>query len=396
MYAFSRVSTIRVPDHPDGGDLLVRVTKRGSSITQLAADVAPAAVITATAPAAAQSSSAAVAAAAGQPAAVITAVPASASAAEAAGGEPPTAAAEAATTTTAAVAGGPAVAEAATRAAAAAEAGRSERASASSATDDDVDVEGFGYNVEGAVIFDGGCYSVGPAYIGPLGDAIAGDSNEGSAAGGRVYGDGGEASELGLGEGEEEEGLEEGEGEEEEEGLVSTAAGAAAAATVMIEQVLTVAGDKRMRLVATLKVAAIPGREVEVEVVRLLLFKEHWAGMTPTPVGAVAVGGVGDESTSTTTASSSSSSVISDGPGRVVQIPGTVRLQGDGQAASTNTSSSSSSSGGGLRLSSSERWDLACIDLPRAQPDQLVGAWQVFTVAAQPVVEMDPDTLTER
>jgi hypothetical protein len=267
--------------------------------------------------------------------------------------------------------------------------------------EDDGDMEGFGYNVEGAVVFDGGCYSVGPAYIGPLAD-VATESDEASVAAAAV--EEGFASGAGVegfeeGGGAEEEGLLEDEEEEGEGAGVVVAA--APAATVMVEQALTVAGDRRMRLVATLKVAAAPGREVEVEVVRLLLFKEHWAGVTPTHSAAALTGG--DKTTS-------SSSSNTDGAGRVVQIPGTVRLNGEelpphttnssssGGVGGGNSSSSSSSGvgGGGLRLSSSERWDVACIDLPRVQPDEVVGAWQVFTVAAQPVVEMDPDTLTER
>jgi hypothetical protein len=46
-----------------------------------------------------------------------------------------------------------------------------------------------------------------------------------------------------------------------------------------------------------------------------------------------------------------------------------------------------------LQLLPSHKFDVPVTDLQRPQPQQLAGSWNVFLVAANPIVEENPDTL---
>jgi hypothetical protein len=253
------------------------------------------------------------------------------------------------------------------------------------------DVEAFGHNRDGNVVFDGGSYSTGPVYMGY--EEEEEEEEEGQQAGSSSYNPAtgvlpdSALSFLGA-EGEFEEGEEE---------------GGPAAATFLVEQVLALAGQERRRFVLTLKVKASPGEELGVEVARLLVAKEHWAGAGGEGAPPTTTSSSSSEAPTSATASSSSSQA--QHAGDVVNIPGTVRLPGDTAAGTSNpsTSSSSSSSGaslrppsGPLKLRSAERWDVPVIDLPRPQPGDAGGVWNCWVTEAVPLEEEDPATLDTR
>ena len=224
--------------------------------------------------------------------------------------------------------------------------------------DDEDEEEGFAYNAGGAVVFDGGSYSAGPADIGALLDALEADESDGGDGDGEG-GDGDDggyapsAEELldaavGRPEGAFDLGGDEDEGEDEDGGgdgydaaADDPAFSSLPVATVVVEQALTQGGQERRRLVATLKCRRPPegSGEVDVAVARLVLFTEHWSGAAPEAGRAEAP----------------------------LRPPPAAR--GFGTAAP---------------------------DLPRAAPAQLSGAWNVFGVSAAPVVEEDPDTGADR
>ena len=102
-----------------------------------------------------------------------------------------------------------------------------------------------------------------------------------------------------------------------------------------------------------------------VQVARLLLYKEHWYG----------------------TAESASGSLV-----RKSRL-----LDRQSQApADLPDSNSSSSTSKVLKLLSSHKFDVPVISMSRPQPQQLTGRWNAFVVAANPVVEENPDTLQVR
>jgi hypothetical protein len=285
----------------------------------------------------------------------------------------------------------------------AAEAGQLAAAAGGGAGVEEEDVEGFGYNRDGCVVFDGGAYSTGPVYMGyeeeeeeeEAGQQPSSSSNGYNPADGILP-----ESALSFlgGEGEFEEGEEE---------------GGPAAATFLLEQVLSLAGQERRRFVLTLKVKASPGEELGVEVARLLVAKEHWAGAAG-EAAAANTGSSSGVSTSTASSSDSSSSSQAQHAGDVVNIPGTVRLPGDtpDTAAATTTdpdtttTTSSSSSptsttstrppSGPLKLRAAERWDVPVIELPRPQPGEVGGVWNCWVTEAVPLEEEDPVTLSQR
>lgn len=130
-------------------------------------------------------------------------------------------------------------------------------------------------------------------------------------------------------------------------------------ATVVVEQALVASGNDRLRLVVTLKLRQPWGQEVDVEVARLLLYREHWYGTA--------------ESTGAATARAAAAAEGADSGG-----------------------SGSGSGGRVLQLVAAHRFDVPIVDVARPQPAGLAGCWNVFVTAAAPMVEENPDTLQVR
>jgi hypothetical protein len=108
-------------------------------------------------------------------------------------------------------------------------------------------------------------------------------------------------------------------------------------------------------------------------VARLLLYKEYWYGTA--------------ESTSGLTRKSKQLAAAA------------VSADADTPSSSSSSSAgatSGSSAGYVLQLLPSHKFDVPVTDLPRPQPQQLAGSWNVFLVAANPIVEENPDTLQVR
>jgi hypothetical protein len=151
----------------------------------------------------------------------------------------------------AAAAAAAAAADAASPAAAAA-------ATSAEAEEDGEDLEAIAYNVNGSVVFNGGSYSLGPEEIQvpELTDAEAADyyaalQEAAAAAAGAA------AGQSSAGEQQQEE--EEGDDPADPLSVLPYS-------TVVVEQVLVAAGDRRLRLVATLKLRRPPGQELDIEV----------------------------------------------------------------------------------------------------------------------------------
>ncbi|GFR48898.1 hypothetical protein Agub_g10845 [Astrephomene gubernaculifera] len=237
----------------------------------------------------------------------------------------------------------------------------------------DVDVEALSYNSEGVVVFDGGSYSAGPEYIGqqPVklinDEALQGTSGEaGTSTSSRSTSAFPSAAALegGLDDEDEEdsEGYEDGEGyededegedeegyEEEDGSLVLPTS-----TTSVFESCLVDWGSRtRMRAKLTLRIGQLPaadvnnssnnnnsgggggggggGGEVDVEVLRVLLFREQWLGPPSCE--------------------------------RMSCAPGEVRVL-----------------------------ERPCTELLRPTPEQLQGSWNVFTMSATGFDEVDPLT----
>jgi hypothetical protein len=125
-------------------------------------------------------------------------------------------------------------------------------AGSSDAAQDD-ELEAIAYNTNGSVVFNGGSYSLGPELIEvpePDEEAVAeyyAALEDAAAAAAGVDADvaGGTSS---------------------DEGEPQDPLSCLPFSTVLVEQALVAAGDKRMRLVATLKVRRPPGQELDIEV----------------------------------------------------------------------------------------------------------------------------------
>eukprot|EP00879_Flechtneria_rotunda_P029684 GHRR01032123.1.p1 GENE.GHRR01032123.1~~GHRR01032123.1.p1 ORF type:complete len:450 (+),score=206.08 GHRR01032123.1:188-1351(+) len=212
----------------------------------------------------------------------------------------------------------------------------------------DDETEGFAYNQDGAVVYNGGSYSVGPELI--VAPEIGAD----------------ELAEL-L----ERQAEAAGEDGDEEKSAANAVLSSLPFSTVVFDQALVSSGDARVRLVATLKLRQLPGEtELDVEVARLLVYMEHWYGTAESTSNSV-----GSKNNRQKTLSATAAAAVS-------------------QTGSSHQSSSSCGSNV-LKLLPSHNFDVAVIDMPRAQPQQLGGTWNVFLVAANPVVEENPDTLQD-
>ncbi|MEW5316297.1 MAG: hypothetical protein WDW38_007677 [Sanguina aurantia] len=241
---------------------------------------------------------------------------------------------------------------------------------------EDVDVEALAYNADGVVVFVGGNYSAGPEFLAPQAvkmitdEAVtleelqqqgfsAGSSEEGqpsevdgspsvsssgeeseaharaSSSSSTAEQDGSEAgSSSGVAgdldsteEGEDDQILD----EDEQAELATTKP---TTSTSIVEQCLVDWGDKtRMRVKATLRVGTLDNGEVDVEILRVILFKEQWSGPPGLPP---------------------------------------VELQ-----------------------PSHKLLQRPCTELPRPKPPQLQGEWSVFTTSATAIEEVDPFTLED-
>lgn len=103
-----------------------------------------------------------------------------------------------------------------------------------------------------------------------------------------------------------------------------------------------------------------------LQLARLLLYKEHWYG----------------------TAEAAN--------GNLVRKSRLLDRQSDTPADSAETvpgSNSSNISMKVLQLLPSHKFDVPVISMSRPQPQQLTGRWNVFVMAATPIVEENPDTL---
>ncbi|KAG2501708.1 hypothetical protein HYH03_000209 [Edaphochlamys debaryana] len=208
---------------------------------------------------------------------------------------------------------------------------------------EDVDTEALSFNAEGVVVFDGGYYSAGPEYIGQQAVKLVDDEAlqelpepgaQGAGQGGRAA-SGADASAWARpqGGGAAAEDYEEDEVDEDEHEDGSTLL---PTSTSVFEQCLVDPGARgRVRLKLTLRIGQLESGEVDVEVLRILLFREEWLGPTATERLGVRPEAV-----------------------KVLQPP--------------------------------------CTDLPRPTPEQLQGSWNVFTVGATGVDEVDPLTGEER
>jgi hypothetical protein len=103
-----------------------------------------------------------------------------------------------------------------------------------------------------------------------------------------------------------------------------------------------------------------------LQVARLLLYKEYWYGTA--------------ESTSGLTRKSKQQQLAAAAA----------------DAAAPSSSSTGLTAGYVLQLLPSHKFDVPVTDLQRPQPQQLAGSWNVFLVAANPIVEENPDTLQVR
>jgi hypothetical protein len=112
-----------------------------------------------------------------------------------------------------------------------------------------------------------------------------------------------------------------------------------------------------------------------LQVARLLLYKEYWYGTAESTSGltrrskqlaAAAAAGSADAGAPSSSSSSEDQTQIQTTPGYVLQ------------------------------LLPSHKFDVPVINLPRPQPQQLAGSWNVFLVAANPILEENPDTLQVR
>ncbi|WIA08431.1 hypothetical protein OEZ85_007868 [Tetradesmus obliquus] len=215
-------------------------------------------------------------------------------------------------------------------AAAAAAVGGADAAAAEEAAAADDDAEGFAYNSGGSVVFNGGSYSIGPEQL--EGPELEIDLQELAA--------------------------------EDPDALANLPH-----STAVFEAALVAGGDVRLRMVATLKLRQLPGEaELDVEVARLLLYKEYWYGTAESTAGLT-------RKSKQLAAAAAAAAADADTP--------------------SSSSSSESPSGHVLQLLPSHKFDVPVVNLPRPQPQQLAGCWNVFLVAANPVVEENPDTLQE-
>ncbi|GLC70769.1 hypothetical protein PLESTF_001031300 [Pleodorina starrii] len=205
--------------------------------------------------------------------------------------------------------------------------------------EEDVDVEALSFNSDGVVIFDGGNYSAGPEYIGQQqiklvnDEAILGPGEmeeEGAAAARARSGAAASTSAPrgGGGGG--------GSGDDEDEDEDEDGSTLLPTTTSVVEQCLVDWGSRsRMRIKMTLRIGQLENGEVDVQVLRILLFLEEWLGPATSE--------------------------------RLSSPPGEVRALAR-----------------------------PCTELPRPTPAQLQGSWNVFTVCATGIDEVDPLSGDER
>ncbi|KAG2435736.1 hypothetical protein HXX76_006932 [Chlamydomonas incerta] len=261
-------------------------------------------------------------------------------------------------------------------------------AAAAVAAESDLDVEALAFNSDGIVVFDGGNYSAGPEFIGQQqvkyvndealealdderdeeaeaaaeaqeaqserarssADASTSAPARGGGAGGAAAGGKGakaakaKAAAAKAEVEDEDDGMDEyldelfgeGEGEDGEDGEDEDGSSMLPTTTSVFEQCLVDWGSRtRMRIKMTLRIGQMDNGEVDVEVLRILLFNEEWLG----PATAERL-----------------SAPLADV--KLLQRP--------------------------------------CTDLPRMRPEQMQGAWNVFTVSATGIDEADPFTGEER
>lgn len=130
-------------------------------------------------------------------------------------------------------------------------------------------------------------------------------------------------------------------------------------------------GDTRLRLVATLKLQQLDGQELDIEVARLLLYKEHWYGTATSTSGTL----VRNKAALLERGAASAPAAIAVPPSAA----------GESRALQLQ-----------LQLLSAHQFDVPVTQALRPQPDELAGSWNVFVVAANPVVEENPETLQAR
>mmetsp|Transcript_1784 Transcript_1784/g.4515 ORF Transcript_1784/g.4515 Transcript_1784/m.4515 type:complete len:608 (+) Transcript_1784:845-2668(+) len=212
--------------------------------------------------------------------------------------------------------------------------------SSSGGVDESVDVEALSNNTNGVVFFNGGSYSAGPDFIGPPNYKILQDMGpstgaedegadagelQGGSSGSRV----GEAEASGRSAGQTRAAL-----EEEESGGEGALTPAPGSISIMESCLVDWASKSRVRLKVTVRTTHDPGNgEVEMEVLRVLLFREFWVGQ----VGCSAA---------------------------------------DVQAA----------------VQESHMSELPCTELPRASRNSLHGSWAVFTTSALAIEDSNPFT----
>eukprot|EP00798_Chlamydomonas_sp_ICE-L_P013502 gene13502-19361_t len=157
-----------------------------------------------------------------------------------------------------------------------------------------VDVEALSYNTDGVVIFNGGHYSAGPEFIGRSNIKVLQESDE--------------------------------DGDEDEEGSTTSPR----TLSVLEHTLVDPGSNTRMRCKITIGVGHMDNGEVDVQILRILLFKEAWVG-----------------------------------PPDVV-LP--------------------------LNANDLAKANKPCVDMPRATLASMCGEFDVFTVSATAVEDVNPDT----
>jgi hypothetical protein len=113
-----------------------------------------------------------------------------------------------------------------------------------------------------------------------------------------------------------------------------------------------------------------------LQVARLLLYKEYWYGTAESTSGLTRKSKHQQQAAASADAAAPSSSSSS--------------------SSSSDSETAGVSAGYVLQLLPSHKFDVPVTDLQRPQPQQLAGSWNVFLVAANPIVEENPDTLQVR
>eukprot|EP00891_Asterochloris_glomerata_P000611 jgi/Astpho2/611/Aster-04455 len=203
----------------------------------------------------------------------------------------------------------------------------------------ELDIDELPSEQEGFVYFDGGAYSRGPFHL-------RNDVDQGTAAQSAAEGSGG-AVHLGNGSKASPDGDEE----------------PARPAIHAVEQCLTWGGEQRIRLHLTLAVAQDGGQELEVDVLRLLVFTEAWEGLLP------------------------AQSSHDEPAGMLRPKPLQPAPQDATPPTQPETSSSNGSSEGSPRLRQLAANPLS--QQERVRAEALAGQWKVLDLTAVPIEEKD-------